>query len=95
MADVIEIDAATGTITERDFTPDELAQREADEAAAAQAEAARAAEAATQAAAQESAIGKLAALGFTAEEITAVTPAEVVAEKVHAVLAAVEAAQLA
>lgn len=38
MADVIEIDAATGEVTERDFTPDELAQREADAAAFAAAE---------------------------------------------------------
>lgn len=30
MADVIEIDAATGEVIERHFTADELAQREAD-----------------------------------------------------------------
>lgn len=38
MADVVIIDAATGEVTERDFTPEERAQREADQAAAALAE---------------------------------------------------------
>lgn len=33
MADVIEIDAATGEVIERAFTPEEAAQREADAAA--------------------------------------------------------------
>jgi len=40
MADVVEIDAATGAVIERDFTPEELAQREADALAAAEAQAA-------------------------------------------------------
>lgn len=35
MADVIIVDAQTGEITTRDFTPEELAQRQADQAAAA------------------------------------------------------------
>lgn len=39
MADVVELDAATGTITERDFTPDELAQRTLDQQAHAAAKA--------------------------------------------------------
>lgn len=38
MPDVVVIDAATGEVIERDFTPEELAQREADQAAAALAE---------------------------------------------------------
>lgn len=38
MADVVEIDAATGTVVERDFTEEELAQRVADAEAAALAE---------------------------------------------------------
>lgn len=46
MADVVEINAATGEVVERDFTPEELAQREKDAAesalAAAEAESARA-----------------------------------------------------
>lgn len=33
MADVLEIDAITGSATERDFTPEELAQRETDQQA--------------------------------------------------------------
>lgn len=32
MADIVEINAATGERIERDFTPEELAQREADQA---------------------------------------------------------------
>lgn len=39
MADVIEIDATTGDIVERAFTPEELAQRQADAQAAAAAKA--------------------------------------------------------
>lgn len=39
MADVVEVDAATGTVTERDFTPDELVQRTADQQAHAAAKA--------------------------------------------------------
>ena len=39
MADVTEIDATTGAVTERDFTPEEVAQRAADTATAAQAKA--------------------------------------------------------
>lgn len=33
MADVVIVDAATGAVTERDFTPEELAQRQADQQA--------------------------------------------------------------
>ena len=35
MADVVEIDASTGEVIERDFTPEELAQRLTDEEQAA------------------------------------------------------------
>ena len=69
----IEINCATGEVTERDLTADEIA---ANEAAAAQAEAdrlVREAEAATIAAAKETAHVKLAALGLTAEEIAALS----------------------
>lgn len=31
MADVVIVDAATGAVSERDFTPEELAQRQADQ----------------------------------------------------------------
>ena len=63
----IEIDAATGKVTERELTAEEIAEREA-----------MAAEAATQQAALEakqaarlSALAKLAELGLTEEEIQA------------------------
>ena len=32
MPDIVEVNAATGEVTERDFTPAELAQRQADQA---------------------------------------------------------------
>jgi len=73
MTTAIEVNCATGEVTERPLTAEELAQREADAAAYAAAEADRvAAEEAAQAA-KESAQSKLAALGLTADEITAIT----------------------
>lgn len=69
MADVIETDYATDppTVIERDFTPEEIAQIEADKKAAAQAEKDRkAAEARRQAA-----IAKLTALGLDVEDLQA------------------------
>lgn len=69
--DVIEIDAATGEVVERDFTPEEIAQREADQAAA---EAAAAAAAAAQAQRDQDALSgvqKLRDLGLTDDEIRA------------------------
>lgn len=72
MADVIEIDAATGTVVERDFTPEELAQRAADQAAAKAEKAALEAEAAAKAAARQSALDKLMALGLTEAEAKAI-----------------------
>ena len=65
MSEVIEIDAATGVVTERDFTVEELAQREADQAAAAAAQALLDSESATRTAARD---GLLARLGITADE---------------------------
>ena len=59
MADIMIIDAATGLVTERDFTAEEIAQREADQAAAAEAEAAAAAQAAEDAAARAAVLGRL------------------------------------
>jgi hypothetical protein len=68
MADVVEIDAATNTVIERDFTEAELAQRVIDaEEAAALAEVA-AEEAAAKVALRESALAKLTALGLTEAE---------------------------
>jgi hypothetical protein len=61
------IDAATGQVTERPFTKEEIAQREIMfaevEALKAQADA--------KAQARESALAKLAALGLTADEVAA------------------------
>jgi hypothetical protein len=69
----IEVNCATGEVTERPLTAEEITQREVDAAAYAVAKAEReAAEAAAQAA-KESAQSKLAALGLTAEEIAALS----------------------
>ena len=68
MIDVVEIDAATGEVTERPFTEDEAAQRASDEQAAADAKAAAEAQAATAAEARR----KIAeASGLTPEEMAA------------------------
>ena len=74
MADVIEIDAATGEVVERDFTAQELAQREADMAAGEAAAQAATAEAEARAAAQEAAIAHAKSLGFTDEMIAVMYP---------------------
>ena len=66
------VDCTDGTVTERPLTADEIAQREADAAAAAAAEAERAAEERAKADAKASAIAKLAALGLTPEEAAAI-----------------------
>lgn len=67
MADVFEVNASTGEVIERDFTAEELAQREIDLQDALDTEAAIAAAIS----ARESALTKLAALGLTEEEIAA------------------------
>jgi hypothetical protein len=74
MADIIEVFADTGQVIERDFTPEELAQRQADEAAAAAAAQAAADAAAAQAAAAAAAIAHAKSLGFTDEMIAAMYP---------------------
>lgn len=75
MADVIETDLTTDppTITERDFTSAELAQREADVVAAVLAEAERVAAEDARVALRASAEAKLKKLGLTLDEITAIT----------------------
>ena len=75
MADVLIINAKTGERIERDFTPEELAQREVDAAAAALAEAERVAAADAAAAAKASAVAKLAALGLDEAEVAAIVGA--------------------
>ena len=76
MADVIETDYTTDppTVTERDFTPEELAQREADRVAFEQAEADRVQAEETRAALRASAEAKLKKLGLTLDEIATVLP---------------------
>ena len=71
MTTAIEINCETGEVTERPLTAEEIA---ANEAAAAQAEAdaiAAEEEAAAKAAAKASAQAKLATLGLTADEVSA------------------------
>jgi len=65
MADVVEIDASTGEVTERDFTTDELEQRALDLAASVAAQAAVDEAAAVKVVAREA---LLARLGITADE---------------------------
>ena len=65
------VNCETGQVEERPLTPEEIAQREADAAAAAAAEAERVAAEEAKAAAKASAIAKLAALGLTEEEAAA------------------------
>ena len=65
------IDCSTGVKTEVDLTAEEIAQREVDAAAWAEVEAQREAEASAKAAAKASAESKLAALGLTSDEISA------------------------
>lgn len=76
MADVIEIDYATDppTVVERDFTPEEAAQRAADVQAAADAEAAAEAFEAEQDAARQAAIDHAKSLGFTDAMIAVMYP---------------------
>jgi hypothetical protein len=72
MADVVEVDAATGETVERDFTPDEAAQRTADAEAARLADMEREADEQAKAAVRASALAKLAALGLSEDEARAV-----------------------
>jgi len=67
-----ELNATTGEIIQREPTAAELAQEAADHAAAAAANAERDAAEAARIASKESARAKLAALGLTDEEISAI-----------------------
>jgi len=75
MADVLIVNAKTGERVERDFTPEELAQREADAAAEAERVAAEQAAVDAAAAAKASAMEKLAALGLSESEVAAIVGA--------------------
>lgn len=70
----VDIDAATGTVVERLFTDEELAQRAADEAAAAQAAAEREELEAQAAQARADAIAHAKSLGFTDAMIAVMYP---------------------
>lgn len=72
MADVLEIFADTGEVIERDFTPEELVQKEIDAAEYAAQLAAIEKEKAAKEATQQSAIKKLKKLGLNEEEINAI-----------------------
>lgn len=76
MSDVIETDYTTDppTVTERDYTPEENAQREADAKAYAAAEKAKAKAEAEAAAARTAAIEHAKSLGFTDAMITVMYP---------------------
>jgi hypothetical protein len=65
------VNCETGQVEERPLTAEEIAQREADAAAAAAAEAERLAAEEVKAAAKASALAKLEALGLTADEAAA------------------------
>jgi hypothetical protein len=68
----LEITVPNGERIERDYTADELAQREKDQAEAAAAAQAAVDEAAAREAAKASALAKLEALGLTADEAQAI-----------------------
>ena len=71
IAVIVDCSIPGGAVTERPLTAEEIAQREADAAAAAAAEAERLAEEEAKAAAKASALAKLEALGLTADEASA------------------------
>jgi hypothetical protein len=74
MNDVLEINVDTGERVEREFTPEELAQREADRKAFEKAEAERVAQEAAAAQAKADAIAHAMSLGFTDEMIAVMYP---------------------
>lgn len=74
MIDVVELDGTTGEVTQRDFTPEETAQREADRLAAEQAAVEAAARAQQVAEARDAAITHAKSLGFTDEMIAVMYP---------------------
>jgi hypothetical protein len=76
MPDVIETDYSTNppTVTERDFTPEQLAQLEADRLADEQAAQAAADKAAADKAARDAAIAHAKSLGFTDAMIAVMYP---------------------
>jgi hypothetical protein len=74
MSDVLEINAQTGERIERDYTPEEAAQRAKDQAAAEAAAQAAADKEAADAIARADAIAHAKSLGFTDEMIAVMYP---------------------
>lgn len=74
MSNVIEINAETGEVVERDFTAEEKAQRKLDQDAAAKAQAEADAKAAADAAATLAAVEHAKSLGFTDAMIAVMYP---------------------
>lgn len=74
MYTTIEVNCATGQVTERELTAEEIAQREADAAAAAEAEEQRLAEELAKEESRISARSKLLDQGFTDAEIDVMYP---------------------
>lgn len=73
MIDVVEIDAATGTVVERDYTTAEAAQRETDQIAAEAAAAEAAAAEAARVKAIQDAQAEAKAMGFSDSAVTTIT----------------------
>jgi len=73
-SEVVVVDAITGTVTERPFTPEELAQQQKDRDDYAAAQAAAEAAAATTAKNAADAIAHAKSLGFTDAMISAMYP---------------------
>jgi hypothetical protein len=76
--DVLEVTYPSGDRVEREFTPEELAQRESDQAAAETAAAEAAAIAEQTAQAEAAAIAHAKSLGFTDEMIAVMYPALII-----------------
>ena len=74
MSDVTEVWADTGKVLERDYTPEELAQRKADDKAAKEQAKQEAADRARQSEARAAAIAHAKTLGFTDEMIAVMYP---------------------
>jgi hypothetical protein len=74
MIDVVEVDAVTGERIERDFTPEEIAQREIDEIKRQKIEQKKAEKEAADAVARAAAIAHAKSLGFTDEMIAVMYP---------------------
>jgi hypothetical protein len=74
METIIEIDAASGLVTERDFTAEEKAQRAKDQQDAVDAAAEASAKAEADALTRQAAIDQAKSLGFTDEMIALMYP---------------------